>query len=218
MTGPRWLTAPEAAVPRGDGWLSAAERAVQAKLRFAPRRESWRRGRWTAKLALSRALGVDAGPRVTILAAEDGAPEPYLDGERLPLALSISHREALAAAALSEAGVGVDLEAIEPRGASLLETFFTARERALVAAAEAPDLVANIVWSAKESALKRLRVGLRRDTRGVQVSLREERAEGWTRLEVEDLELARTYRGWWRREGELVLTLVADELGPPVRL
>ena len=33
------------------------------------------------------------------------------------------------------------------------------------------DAVANLIWSAKESALKVLRTGLRRDTRSVDVSL-----------------------------------------------
>ena len=64
-----------------------------------------------------------------------------------------------------------------------------------MAAADGPDghdAAANLIWSAKESALKVLRTGLRADTRTVEVVLESpagitagaQRADGWQRLAV----------------------------------
>jgi len=70
--------------------------------------------------------------------------------------------------------IGCDLEIVEPRSDAFVEDFLTAAERSLVAGApdeDARHLLANLVWCGKESALKVLRTGLRRDTRSVEVSL-----------------------------------------------
>lgn len=222
MSAVRWLTCAAADVPEHDAWLSPPELDVQSDLRFAPRRTSWRLGRWAAKQALLHALGEIAPARLSVLAAEDGAPEPYLDGRPLARVLSLSHRESFAVAALADAPVGVDLEAVEPRSDTFLETYLTEAERALVRAAEDHALAANLVWSAKESALKRLRTGLRRDTRSVQVDLRFDAAatDDWAPLSVRDLESHASWPGWWRRLVEqptLVLTVVGEAAEAPPR-
>ena len=65
--------------------------------------------------------------------------------------------------------MGCDLEMIEPRSDAFVADYFTVEEQALVARASAADrsrLLA-LLWSAKESALKALRAGLRLDTRCV---------------------------------------------------
>src|SRR3954464_319718 len=96
-----WLTRSSADVPAGDAWLGPRERAALAALHVAKRRADWRLGRWTAKAALA-AFGVPGAPaRREILAACDGAPEAWRDGERLGLSLSLSHRAGLALAAVA---------------------------------------------------------------------------------------------------------------------
>ena len=71
--------------------------------------------------------------------------------------------------------LGCDLELVEPRSDRFVADYLTAAEQQLVlGAGPERDLVANLIWSAKESALKVLRVGLRRDTRSVEVTL-----DGW---------------------------------------
>ncbi len=57
--------------------------------------------------------------------------------------------------------LGCDLELVEPRSDAFLADYFTADEQALVALAPAVerDKVVNLLWSAKESALKALGVG-----------------------------------------------------------
>ncbi len=74
---------------------------------------------------------------------------------------------------VAPAGVslGCDLEVIEPRSAAFVTDYFTRNEQALVertSKEERPRLV-TLLWSAKESALKALHVGLRLDTNSVEV-------------------------------------------------
>ena len=71
----------------------------------------------------------------------------------------------------------------------------------------------NLLWSAKESALKVLQTGLRRDTRTVEVTVedvdRGDRADpGWRRLLIRPAE-GTDLTGWWRRDGSFLLTVAA---------
>jgi 4'-phosphopantetheinyl transferase len=65
------------------------------------------------------------------------------------------------------------------------------------------------VWSAKESALKALREGLRLDTRDVVVSPGDQMADGWTGLQVEYTNGGLRMPGSWRFHAGHVLTIVA---------
>ena len=172
MTSPGWLTRSIADVPEDDGWLGPGEREVLARLRFEKRRLDWRLGRFAAKALLARLLDEADLAAIEILWAEDGAPIPELRGRPLDLVLSLSHRAGRGLAAAAPAGLafGCDLELIEPRSAAFIADFFTEHEAAAVARASDPALAANLVWSAKESALKALRVGLTRPTRELEVT------------------------------------------------
>jgi 4'-phosphopantetheinyl transferase len=155
-----------------------------------------------------------------IRATADGAPEAACDGQTLPLILTLSHRSDLAVSAVAETdtALGCDLERLEPRSEGLVEDFFTEQERALVAAAgaEEAELLANLVWSAKESALKAMRVGLRMDTRKVEVELLAGGSvEGWRPIRVHHRESGREFVGWWRQILHCVLTILAS---PPARV
>ncbi len=212
----QWLLCRAEAVPAGDEWLGFNERAAQALLKLAMRRAAWRLGRFTAKQLLSGTEGVDRLDRIEILAAEDGAPEAFVDGRPIPGSISITHRSGVAACvAARSAKVGCDLEAIEPRSQRFVDDFFTARERAATRRVEPQlrDRFVALTWSAKESALKVLRVGLRRDTRSVDVELRDVAAahSTWqpimTTVNPENQRLP----GWWRPHDNLVLTVVSDD-------
>ena len=110
-----------------------------------------------------------------------------------------------------------DLEAVEPRSKRFVEDFFTARERAWVERTPYPlhDRHVALTWSAKESALKLLRVGLRRDTRRVEVDIEdpESAEEGWHRLSVTVAPESRSLTGRWRQDEEVVLTVVSEDPG-----
>ncbi|NBC15682.1 MAG: 4'-phosphopantetheinyl transferase superfamily protein [Bacteroidetes bacterium] len=214
-----WLIQTQDDLPPDDDWLAASERAVLETLRFERRRASWRLGRWTAKCALSAFLTPTQGsvPPATlaVLASESGAPVSYLYDDPLPAALSISHRNGLACSAVAPSGValGCDLEAIEPRTEAFVADYLTPDEQAMVADRPEHDRAfwTNLIWSAKESALKALQTGLRLDTRRVivQVLPPTPATAPWHPLRVQYPDQDRTFEGWYRRFERHVLTVVA---------
>jgi len=224
----RWLARGIHEVPDSTDWLSPAEAARLATLRFPKRRTETRLARWAAKHAIARVLDVadDAGnlALIEIRAAETGAPAAFLGGEPVPVAVSMTDRADWAVCVVGPAdlALGCDLELVEPRSDAFVRDWFTPVEQDLVAAAgpgDQRDLLANLVWSAKESALKVLQTGLRRDTRSVEVHVAEVAGrEQWARLVVE-AEEGTAMPGWWRRYGDFVLTFAADaDCDPPVAL
>jgi 4'-phosphopantetheinyl transferase len=214
-----WLEQTLADVPAEDDWLEASESICLKGMRFAKRRADWRLGRWTAKCAVASFLGVPADPqalaKIAIRPASSGAPEVFCANEPAAVRVSISHRSgtSICAVAMSGVDLGCDLEVIEPRSDAFLDDYFNPGEQALVAQAGAKDrsrLLA-LLWSAKESALKALREGLRLDTRSVVVSLGEETLDrnDWSPLQVRCAD-GRSFDGWWQQTHAIVRTLVAN--------
>lgn len=213
-------------VPPDDGWLSPREAAWVARMRFEKRRSEFRMGRWTAKNAIALFLKRPPSPEalraIEIDRAPDGAPAPVVDGRPAPVAISMTDRADQAVCVVSDPGLGlgVDLELVEPRSDAFVADYLTEREQRFVG--ESPDredhgLRANLVWCGKESALKVLRTGLRRDTRSVEVSFPDRPpANGWSAMTVRAVE-GLEYPGWWRRYGEFLLTVAATEAFPPPR-
>lgn len=215
---PGWLTASAAEVPAGDAWLGPAERRVLAGLRVEKRRADWRLGRWALKRAVEAATGT-APERVEILAAADGAPEAWVDGERLGTSVSLSHRagRALAVVGAGPYTVGCDLELVEPRSDAFVREWLAPSEQELVAAAAPADRArtANLIWTAKEAAAKVRREGLRLDVRRAWVELGQRPAgDGWGRMRVvwED---APVTAGWWCDEPDWVLAIAGEPDPPP---
>ncbi len=211
--------------PAGDGWLAPVELAVLSPAATAPRRADWRRGRFTAKRALAAWLGlpqdVERWSALTVLPDRDGAPVPRYRGQPLALSLSLSHRDGRALAVVGRAGVevGCDLERIEPRSAAFVADYLTGAERAAWSAAAGAerDLVANRIWSAKESVLKLARRGLRVDPLEIDVAFDGAgQVAGWRPFTARWAPLGEC-GGWWRRQDDFLLTLVADPSQPPPR-
>ena len=201
-------------VPKEDSWLAPQEARVLAGLRFPKRRAEWRMGRWTAKRAVAEFLDVDPG-LVSILAAPDGAPEAFVAEDRAPVVISITHRAGLAAVAVGSPGVplGCDLETLEERSPGFVRDYFTDSEQAAIASAPPEDAhcVVAVLWSAKESALKALRTGLRADTRSVEATTDAGvgACEGG-RLIVRQVATGREFIGWWHRVDGMVITFLAE--------
>jgi 4'-phosphopantetheinyl transferase len=218
-----WLARSAAMVPDGDDWLTPAERAYADRQRFTKRRSEFRIARYAAKSALAHVLALpsDAASlaRLEIRHEPSGAPYPCVDGHPAACQLSLTDRADWAVCLVGGAAarIGCDLELVEPRSAAFVEDYFTAAEQQYVAAADSPELAANLIWSAKESALKVLTTGLRRDTRTVEVAA-DRAGDGWRRLKITAAE-GTTYPGWWHRYGEFVLTIAAAApVEPPVAL
>jgi 4'-phosphopantetheinyl transferase len=199
-----WIEQTAAGVPQTDSWLSRAEQEHLGGLRFEKRRADWRLGRWTAKLAVSKTLAVPDFASIEIRPAPTGAPQVFVTGRRAPVAISLSHRDGIAMCTVAPPGtwLGCDIETIEPRSGEFMAQYFTEAEQS---AADNWTMMA-VHWSAKESALKALGIGLGIDMRrlSVQVSA----GEGWAPLAVRYAHL-RTLRGWWFESGGIVRTVVA---------
>ncbi len=216
----RLLIRQAADVPAGeDAWLAPAERAELARFRIDKRRNEWRLGRWTAKHLLASELQLDRATmtlaRIEVHAAADGAPEPFLDASPLDLSLSLSHSAGTAVAALADAGtaLGCDIELIRALRRGTVERHFTAAERSMLENVEPHDWAVRgtLIWTAKESALKALREGLRIDTRAVEVTTSFDGPAGrWRAVSITHLPDARAFHGWWRRLGDFILSVAAD--------
>lgn len=212
-------------VPDDDRWLSAGEAAHLARLVIPKRHADWRLGRWTAKCAVAACL--KASPQdfaeIEVRAASSGAPEVFVAGTPAPFTISLSHREdeAICAITRGDVALGCDLELIEPRDDAFVGDYFTEAEQASIGGVRdeyRSELIA-LFWSAKESALKALKSGLRRNTRSLQVApsfVPEHHGWCWLRVDTDE---QRGFEGWWRRSGNYVQTMVAHPApAPPIEL
>lgn len=221
---PAWLSRLLTDVPAGDAWLGERERTAQPPLRFAPRRDMWRLGRWTAKLAVAAWLELSPSD-VQVLAAADGAPEAWRGDTRLPVSLSLSHRAGRALAVVGDdpAIVGCDLELIEERSAAFCRTWLTTEEQNCVTGSDGASrpLIANLIWSAKEAAAKVRRQGLRLDPRSAEVAATfgATTRDAWRPLAVAWRDGADETPGWWRADDRWVMTIASGSVTlPPVIL
>jgi 4'-phosphopantetheinyl transferase len=216
--GPSWLLLRSDDVPAELDWLGPWERGHLATLHRTKRRNDWLLGRWTAKQtvlgAAEFARDIPDLASMEIRATQGGAPQVFLAGEPLPLAISLSHRAGAGLGVVSASGfLGCDVEWVEDRSAAFVEDYFTGVERELILE-QGPAgraLLTNAFWSAKESVLKAMGVGLRVDTRSLSVRMSEEpRAGTWKPFSVRHSRDEVEFQGWWRRHDNWILTVVAE--------
>ena len=160
-------------------------------------------GRRAAGRVVGDLLGV-APERVEVVSAPDGAPEARVDGERAPVAVSLSHRHGRALAVAAPAGVrvGCDLERVEPRHRALAGR--------LGLADGAGDQEVTLVWAAREALAKALREPVGLDARVEVATAGEAGPDGWAALE-----LGEPWRGWWRRDEDFVAVVLSDSAARP---
>ncbi len=217
-----WLAHGEHEVPTTLAWLSPHERDHLASIRYTKRRDEYVTRRWTTKQAVATVLGIDRAPsalaRIEVRHRESGAPYVQLDGAMVDIDVSMSDRAGWAVCLVGPPGaravgtLGIDLEIVEPRTDGFVADFFTAAEREHVRSLADPERrheAANLIWSAKEAALKVQQVGLRVDTRTVEVQLHGvPRSDGWAAMTVVGAD--GPMPGWWRRDGQYLLTIACD--------
>jgi 4'-phosphopantetheinyl transferase len=213
------------------GLLSAAEENAFRALRSTKRRHDWLLGRWTAKHLIQKLAQQEQGRAAALDSfsiANGPGGEPLLIGESFGgLALSISHRDEFAfCAVLNPKGlqdpsgfIGVDIERVEPRPSNFAQDYLTGPELDLLERSpdHVHDLLVTAIWSAKESALKALHLGLTVDTRAINCAVRPPGLEPdvWTPLEI-SCKMARlnertpALKGWWRVMQQYVLTVVTE--------
>ena len=215
-----WLVQNLTDVPDHDDWLSEGESSRLARMRFPKRRNDWRLGRWAAKQAI-RACQHETPPSMAALeirAAESGAPEVFLQGLPGPFSISISHSRdrGFCVVGPRSLAIGCDLEFVEVRqDDDFFKDYFTPDE--FLFCRQAPDairpLAGHLIWSAKESALKILHEGLRRDTRSVRIHVDYCAGEdSWNTWSGNCMESSHVFYGWWRACDAFIYTIGSDRL------
>ena len=221
-----WLEQSVADVPARDDWLSPGEAERLRSMRFEKRRSDWLLGRWTAKCALAAHLNMslahNALAAIELCPAPSGAPEPLIEGRPADATISLSHRGGVAMCALAATGVmlGCDLELAEPRSQEFVADYFTEEEQRLALRAHGleRDVLTALLWSAKESALKAMRLGLMVDTRALTVHPGAPSECEWQPVTVSSA-YDQNFQGWWRYSGGAVRTvLAAPAPSRPVRI
>ena len=222
-----WLARGEDRLPPDLRWLTEAEARYAEGLRFTKRRTEHLLRRLTAKQAVATVLGLPTGPetlaRIEVRNYPTGAPYVLVEADPCGLTVSMTDRAgwAICLVTRDRAEIGCDLELVEPRSPGFVADFLTPMEQDHVAAMPDDDaraVAANLLWSAKESALKVLQTGLRRDTRSVEVTIHSGQVAGWTALSIRTAEGV-TLPGWWRRSGSFLFTVAADRpMEPPAQL
>ena len=145
--------------------------------------------------------------------------DPRVDGDAAPVSISMTDRAGWAVCLLGPAGPQPWLRPGTRRAAHRTVHPRLPHGRAKPKpswpqpAGPQRDLAANLLWSAKESALKVLRTGLRRDTRSVEVTHGSRTVEGWREIAM-TVDGERVFPGWWQRFGDFVLTVAADAGDP----
>jgi len=218
-----WLARGEDQLPAVGTWLSAAERGRADALGYTKRRTDFLLGRWALKLAVAKVRGWPEEfavlARIEARPAPSGAPLLHIDGRPAARGVSLTDRAGCAVCLISARAeaIGCDVEIVEPRSDAFVRDYLTWAERDFVSAAgHARDTAANLVWSAKESALKGLGTGLRLDTRSVEVTVAElgPPQRTWSALQVRTAAGA-VFPGWWRHSGAFLLTACWPSGGPP---
>ena len=231
-----WLTQSHEVVPKTavsahqSLFLSESEAARLASLSTEKRRRDWLLGRWTVKRLLQTVIWETNHTTVpldliTVTNTRDGVPtiesQLPLVNDKFSISISHSHGQALVTAvAKPNWPIGCDIEKIAPRGEAFIDDYFTETEALLVrqVAGAQRDLLVTAVWSAKESVLKALHLGLSVDTRAVACLIDpvERPSDSWMPFKVwcDNGRLphpAPHFSGWWRVMDGFVLTLVVEQ-------
>jgi 4'-phosphopantetheinyl transferase len=210
------------AVLEAAGFLSPSELQKYSAFKFPKRRNEWLLGRWAAKTLVHSlpAYQQYSMDQIEILNAPQGAPYIQLpDRAASAEYLSISHSGNFALCALAtglDLQVGIDMEKVDERTETFILDYFTLTERQLVDKypAESRAMAVTLIWSAKESMLKALGVGLHWDTRMVEVHGLDGRLSSgkdrdqWQKIQIgEQPANDRVWAAWWQRRDPFVLTL-----------
>lgn len=199
--------------------LGKDEQAYLDHLRFEKRRREWLAGRLALKALLIESFQNLASKRfnqLQILKEEGGAPRLALDEGETPIPISLSHSNGsiFCACSTGQSPIGVDLELIEERSQAFISDYFTPEEISQVErhTPQKRSLYSTLVWSAKEAVLKALSIGLKMDTRRINVNPESTSFEAGWKIPCSPVLIRQkeSLRLLWRREGSFVLTVCFD--------
>jgi 4'-phosphopantetheinyl transferase len=203
-------------------FLGEEEKVYFDQLRFVKRRYEWMAGRMAMKdliLSVEPSLAYSGKQAVQILKSSSGAPFIRVSGLSKPIgAISLSHSNnyVLCGFSRESSQLGMDLELIEERPIEFIQDFFTTEEVHSInmISPEYTALVSTLIWSAKEAILKALSIGLKVDTRAIEVKLHQSDLvmSEWAPLKFSmDINNENSLRLFWLREEKFVLTACIQE-------
>ncbi len=200
--------------------LGKEEQALLELLRFKKRRDEWLAGRLALKKLLTKVVPEFSGLepfRLQIVKAESGAPTLLLDSTQpAQISISLSHSNGYLLCAVSQLSpnMGVDLELIETRSEAFISDYFTETEIEQINRQPMQDraLLSTLLWSGKEAVLKALSVGLKLDTRRIEINLVNfHNSDEWQSNSVFVLQ-EKSLRLLWRRQDNFVFTFCAEDI------
>lgn len=163
---------------RGEGRTVSPQRIERAR-RFVKADDAHRC--IGGELLLRRALELETGVRTTTLRTkQDENGKPFLPD--LPdVHFNLSHSGKMILCAVDSYPVGVDVEAIRPIDPDVAQTCFTEKERTRLEGKQGEEWEREFyrLWTLKESYLKTLGTGLRRDPLSVELVPADSTATMW---------------------------------------
>jgi 4'-phosphopantetheinyl transferase len=147
---------------RADDFLAPPEITCFSRFQHDRRSRSYLLGRYTAKLALQRAIPGSSLKSFEISSGVFGQPL-VLHGSSAPRGVTISHSGDLAIALAFPVGhpMGVDVEQIDPDRLNAIQSVMSKQERAWANHSLHDQVVlSTLVWTAKEALSKTLLCGL----------------------------------------------------------
>jgi phosphopantetheine--protein transferase-like protein len=177
-----------------DKYFSLDEQAEYSRFRVIKRQSEWISSRIISKNMVKQILKREEinFHDIRIQKEETGQPYIYITGQgRLEGKFSLSHSNGYVFCGYSPAEefkFGMDLEKIEARSLEFVQDYFTSQEIELYQVLEGKDKdeFTTMMWSAKESVLKTLGLGLSIDTRKVEIISSEvsSKLTGWNSCSV----------------------------------
>lgn len=200
--------------------LGDEEQKFLDRLRFKKRREEWLAGRLVLKRLLQKVVPGFSDLRpctIQIVKAESGAPTLRVDFTTpVKLAISLSHSNGhiFCAASQQSPVLGVDLELIETRSDSFISDFFTQMEIEQIDHQSILEraFLSTLIWSEKEAVLKALAIGLKMDTRRIEIDLAGcQNSDEWQSNSA-NVAQQKNLRLLWRRQDSFVFTLCGENI------
>jgi 4'-phosphopantetheinyl transferase len=212
-----------------DKYFSLEEQAEYSRFKVIKRQFEWISSRIISKKMINQILKGEKlnFPDIRIKKEETGQPYIYITGQgRLEGKFSLSHSNGYVFCGYSlskELMFGLDLEKIEAHSLEFVQDYFSSQEieRYQVLDGNDKDGYTTMVWSAKESVLKTLGLGLSIDTRKVEIIPLEDssRLTGWNSCSVKlENKMNLTMNVYWQKVDGFIRTIcIPDEVSIKLR-
>jgi 4'-phosphopantetheinyl transferase len=211
-----------------DKYFSLEEQAEYYRFKVIKRQFEWISSRIISKKLIHHIFEIENLnlTNIRIQKEETGQPYIYITGQgRLEGKFSLSHSNGYVFCGYSpskELIFGLDLEKIEARSLEFVQDYFTPREieRYQILDGNGKEEYTTMVWSAKESVLKTLGLGLSIDTRKVEIFPSEvsSKLTGWNSCIVKlENKMNLNMKVYWQDIDGFIRTICVPE-EVPIRL